>query len=78
MGFWRSRWKPETVSCRHSVRTAAAALWIRGKVGQYADHVTVKKADVYGENGEIEFAAEYQEEIPFFETVLENRRRLWL
>mgnify|MGYP000211208025 CR=1 FL=1 len=47
---------------------AAAALWIRGKVGQYADHVTVKKADVYGENGEIEFAAEYQEEIPFFET----------
>ncbi len=21
MGFWRSRWKPETVSCRHSVRT---------------------------------------------------------
>ena len=52
---------------------AAAALWIRGKVGQYADHVTVKKADVYGENGEIEFAAEYQEEIPFFETVLGKR-----
>ena len=45
---------------------AAAAFWIRGKAGQYADHVTVKKADVYGENGEIEFAAEYQEEIPFF------------
>ena len=21
MGFWRSRWKPETVSCRHFVRT---------------------------------------------------------
>ncbi len=49
---------------------AAAALWIRGKAGQYADHVTVKKADVYGENGEIEFAVEYQEEIPFFEAVL--------
>ena len=57
---------------------AAAALWIRGKVGQYADHVTVKKADVYGENGEIEFAAEYQEEIPFLRQFWENRRRLWL
>ena len=64
---------------------AAAALWIRGKVGQYADHVTVKKADVYGENGEIEFAAEYQEEIPFFETVLGKqtetvavKRRSWI
>ena len=55
------------------------------KVGQYADHVTVKKADVYGENGEIEFAAEYQEEIPFFETVLGKqtetvavKRRSWI
>lgn len=64
---------------------AAAALWIRGKVGQYADHVTVKKADVYEENGEIEFAAEYQEEIPFFETVLGKqtetvavKRRSWI
>lgn len=57
---------------------AAAALWIRGKAGQYADHVTVKKADVYGENGEIEFAAEYQEEIHFLRQFWENRRRLWL
>ena len=45
----------------------------------------MKKADVYGENGEIEFAAEYQEEIPFFETVLGKqtetvavKRRSWI
>ena len=63
----------------------AAALWIRGKAGQYVDHVTVKKADVYGENGEIEFAVEYQEEIPFFEAVLGKqtetaavKRRSWI
>ena len=64
---------------------AAAALWIRGRAGQYADHVTVKRADVYGENGEIEFVAEYQEEIPFFEAVLGKqtetvavKRRSWI
>ena len=34
---------------------AAAALWIRGRVGQYADHVLVKQAEVYGENGDITF-----------------------
>ena len=64
---------------------AAAVLWIRGRAGQYADHVTVKEADVYGENGEIEFAAEYQEEIPFFAEVLGKqtetvavKRRSWI
>lgn len=64
---------------------AAAALWIRGRAGQYADHVTVKKADIYGENGEIELLAEYQEEIPFFEAVLGKqtetvavKRRSWI
>ena len=64
---------------------AAAALWIRGRVGQYADHVAVKKADVYGENGEIEFVVEYQEKIPFFEAVLRKqteiaavKRRSWI
>ena len=64
---------------------AAAALWIRGRAGQYADHVTVKKADVYGENGEIEFVTEYQEAIPFFEAVLGKqtetvavKRRSWI
>ena len=64
---------------------AAAALWIRGRAGQYADHVAVKKADVYGENGEIEFVVEYQEEIPFFEAVLGKqteiaavKRRSWI
>ncbi len=64
---------------------AAAALWIRGRIGQYADHVTVKKADVYRENGEIEFVVEYQEEIPVFEAVLGKqtetvavKRRSWI
>lgn len=64
---------------------AAAALWIRGRIGQYADHVTVKKADVYGKNGEIELVAEYQEEIPFFDAVLGKqtetvavKRRSWI
>ena len=64
---------------------AAAVLWIRGRAGQYADHVTVKEADVYGENGEIEFAAESQEEIPFFAEVLGKqtetvavKRRSWI
>ena len=53
---------------------AAAALWIRGKAGQYADHVSVKKADVYGENGQSEIAAEYQVKIAFFEPVLGKQR----
>lgn len=64
---------------------AAAALWIRGRAGQYADHVTIKKSDVYGENGEIEFAAEYQEKLPFFAAVLGKqtetvavKRRSWI
>ena len=39
---------------------AAAALWIRGRVGQYADHVLVKQAEVYGENGDITFEVEYR------------------
>lgn len=48
----------------------AASLWIRGRAEQYADHAAVKKARIYGENGEVEFMVEYQEEIPFFSTVL--------
>lgn len=64
---------------------AAAALWIRDRAGQYADYVMVKKSDVYGENGEIEFAAEYQREIPFFELFFGKqtetvvvKRRSWI
>lgn len=64
---------------------AAASLWVRGKAGQYADHAAVKKVRIYGENGEIEFMVEYQEEIPFFSTVpgiqvktVAVKRRSWI
>ena len=77
MGFWRSRWKPETVSCRHSVRTLRQ-LFGSGESRAVRGSCDGEKADVYGENGEIEFAAEYQEEIPFLRQFWENRRRLWL
>lgn len=63
---------------------AAAALWVRGRVSQYADHVLVKQSEVYGENGEIGFRVEYYEKIPFFERLLGKqtvtagvRRRAW-
>lgn len=63
----------------------AASLWVRGRAGQYADHATVKKARIYGENGEVEFIVEYQKEIPFFSTVLGKtvetvavKRRSWI
>lgn len=63
----------------------AASLWVRGRAGQYADHAAVKKARIYGENGEVEFIVEYQKEIPFFSTVLGKsvetvavKRRSWI
>lgn len=54
---------------------AAAALWIKGRAGQYADHVSVKRADVYGENGEITLAVTYQEDVPFFGKILGKQER---
>lgn len=54
---------------------AAAALWIRGRVGQYADHVLVKQAEVYGENGDITFEVEYREDVPFYGRILGKQQR---
>ena len=54
---------------------AAAALWIRGRVGQYADHVLVKQAEVYGENGDITFEGGVPGRCAFYGRILGKQQR---
>ena len=57
---------------------AAAALWIRGKVGQYADHVTVKKQMYTERTVRSSLRRSIRRRFHFLRQFWENRRRLWL
>lgn len=46
---------------------AAAGLWLKGKVGEYAEDVVIRTAKVPDKDADILFEAEYKEQIPFFQ-----------